>query len=912
MAKAYYLEGYFYYLKGESDKAIKKAKESFSLVSQLNDSKLEGESLQLLIGTYFTVNKYTEAEKFALLLAEKSRNNKETAYFEIIADVFLGLINDELNYYNLSILYYQKADSINNALQPENFQNYKGAIYGNTFIVFLKLKDYEKAEKYLNKAKKLHTDKNSEQYNIVKQNYGYLEVERENYQVALDILIKTKQYFKTKNELYHQGESSFLLGRAYFGLADYTLAKNNFNESLEIFQTIGDSLSIGLSHKYLGDTYLNNPTNFQNAKTNLTKALYIFNNLDSYDNQINALQSLSKLMQLKNNYKEAFKYQKRKDSINNVFQKLIRQRNIYEIETQFQTKQKEKEIVILKTQGELLEQQKKSQLYLLLTGVFVLLVSGVFMFFQYKSKIKTNKNLRELDEVKSNFFTNISHEFRTPLTLIKGPINLQLKKKELQPGDRENFEMINRNTDRLLYLVDQILNISKIESGNLSLNISKNYLLPFVGTLIDGFSFLAKEKNVTITNISSDTNIETWFDISFVENIVLNLMSNALKYTPKDGFILTHSLIKNNQLYFEIKNTGVPLSKEELDSIFNRFYQTNTNNRGIGLGLALVKELVQAHKGTMTISNEKDKWTVFKVRFPINKEAYILNEINSNSDTNTVISKINPPTENDFIHLDDDDLIYEETNPTLLIVDDNTDILQFVSSLFTNSFTILTAKDGEEGELKAFKYIPDLIISDVMMPIKDGFELCNSLKTDQRTSHIPIILLTAKAGDENEFVGIENGADDYITKPFNDELLKLKVKKLLETRKKLQEHFSQELILIPKNIEINTTEETFLRNIQSILNNNLIEPDFSIEKFSKAVGLSRMQLHRKLKALTGYSASEFIRTQRLKLAAQLLIQSNINISQVGYSVGFNDHAYFSKCFKKEFNCSPTEYAKKHK
>jgi len=251
----------------------------------------------------------------------------------------------------------------------------------------------------------------------------------------------------------------------------------------------------------------------------------------------------------------------------------------------------------------------------------------------------------------------------------------------------------------------------------------------------------------------------------------------------------------------------------------------------------------------------------------------------------------------------------KENNPILLIVDDNADIRTYVSSLFESTYTILKAKNGQEGIDLAIERIPDIIISDIMMPVKTGIDLCNMLKVDERTSHIPIILLTAKAGEEHEIKGIKTGADDYVTKPFNEELLKTRVEKLIENRKKLQLRYSQEVILRPKDITITSVDEQFLERLQKVLDNKLLESSFSIENFSKAVGMSRMQLHRKLKALTGLSASEFIRSQRLKLAAQLLKKSEINVSQVGYSVGFNDHAYFSKCFKEMYHCTPSEYVK---
>ncbi|MFK5983189.1 MAG: response regulator [Flavobacteriaceae bacterium] len=912
-AKSYYLEGYYYYLKGDYQLAIQKTNNSISFASKINNIFLEGKSIQILIGAYFSVNDYKNARIQSQLLIEKSSKHEEIADLGIVAYIFLGLINDEQNYFNLSILYYQKADSLNNRIKSERFQDYKGSIYGNTFIVFLKLKDYPKAEEYLIKVKDLFiNDIKSERYNIAKQNFGYLEVERGNYKIALDTLIQTKHFFKTNKEVYHQGESAYLLGRAYFGLKQISLAKENFKEALEIFYPMGDSLSIGLNHKYLGDCYLYDSDSLQDANDNLSKALDLFTNLNSYDNQISTLHSLSNLMQIKNNYKKALVYEKSKDSINILYQNILKQRTIYEIETQFQTKQKEKEIIVLKTKEEVLIQQKKTQLYLFVSGLIIMFISGVFFFYQYKTKKKINKKLRELDKTKSNFFTNISHEFRTPLTLISGPIQKKLKEPNLPKEDRTSFEMIYRNSNRLLSLVDQLLDISKLEAGELQLSISKNQLLNFIGILTESFNFSAKQKNINYLPYINKANTDTWYDSDVIEKIIVNLLSNAIKYTPENGSIVCNAFVKSNQFHFEIKNTGKGLTYDDLSKIFDKFHQLNTHHEGVGIGLSLVKELVNLHKGTIDVKSTLNEWTLFKVTLPIDRISFNKLEITKKKVEKKPPSLIINEAVPSILF---DDTINKDTKnnlPILLIVDDNKDIRDYIDAIFNKNYTIIKAKNGQEGIEIALKQMPDIIISDIMMPVKNGIELCNHLKKDERTSHIPIILLTAKSGEENQITGIKTGADDYITKPFSEDLLIVKIENIIKRRKKLQERYSQEIILMPKEITVNSVDEKFLTKIQKILDNNLVESSFTIEEFSKEIGMSRMQLHRKLKALTGLTTSEFIRSQRLKLAITLLKNSDSSVSEIGYSVGFNNHAYFSKCFKETYKCSPTEYLQRKK
>jgi len=911
LAKAYYLEGYYHYAIGEYVLAIPKIDSVINIATK-NNLKIKNKSIQLIIANYFSINQYDKAKVYAKLLTKKERSNKDVQNTEIAGYIFLGLINDEQNYYNLSVLNYNKADSLNNILKGPFYEQNKASIYTNLFVVFLKLKDFNKASLYLNKSNVLYAkDKTSEKYFLIKQNFAYLEIEKENYKEALDTLLKTKLFFKQNNHLYHRGEASYLLGRAYLGLKNYPKAIINLEESIEAFSNTGESINIGLCYKYLGDCYQYKKSNSKLSKIHFNNALQIFEKHSSLDNQISTLNSLSSLMEQNYNFKEALYYKKKKDSVSIIFQKQINQANTYQLETQYQTKKKDKEIELLITKNELTTQQKRNQKTILLSTISVITIAGLFFFFQYKNKQKTNNKLRELDEVKSNFFTNISHEFRTPLTLISGPIQKKLKEPNLSKEERSSLEMIHRNSSRLLSLVDQLLDISKLETGELHLSISKNKLLSFIGVLTENFNFSANQKNINYLCYINKSEATTWYDSDIIEKIVINLLSNAFKYTPENGSIVCNSLIKNNKFYFEIKNTGEGLASNELNKVFDKFYQINNHQQGAGIGLSLVKELVNLHKGTINAKSTLKEWTIFEVILPIGKNSYNETEISA-----SMIDKKAPPiiiNEKGFNNEEGIDVNTPNDNqPILLIVDDNKDIRDYIETIFKKSYSIIKAKDGQEGIEIALKQIPDIIISDIMMPIKNGIELCKQLKEDERTSHIPILLLTAKTGDENELEGIKTGVDDYITKPFNEELLTIKIENIIKSRKKLQERYSQEIILKPKEITINSVDEKFLHKIQKVLDNKLIESSFNIEEFSKSIGMSRMQLHRKLKALTGLSASEFIRSQRLKLAISLLENSDCNVSEIGYSVGFNNHAYFSKCFKETYKCSPTEYLESKK
>lgn len=611
------------------------------------------------------------------------------------------------------------------------------------------------------------------------------------------------------------------------------------------------------------------------------------------------------------NYEKAYKYQSIGNVINDSLNRAQSAEAIREIDEKYQSEQRNKEIKLLKAENEIAEEQTRNQRNILLSGIALTSLGGIFLFLLYRNRQKTNKKLREIDALKTNFFTNISHEFRTPLTVISVPIQDSLKEKDLSPEKRKHFEIAQKNTVRLSSLVDQLLELSKIDSGNRKLLLQKDAPTQMIAAWSESFLYLAQQKNLNFKMKILDKKTEAYFDCDALENIIVNLLGNAVKYTPNEGEIQLQVSIQKDYLKINVKNTGEGLTNAQIKTIFNRFYQTDGQNEGAGVGLSLVKELIELHGGKISAISEPGKWTLFEVSLCIDKAKLKNAEFKKTKNPQPKISVPNL----DVIQRGEEEkeLIGKGKElPILLIVEDNEDVRILLADTFKKEYEIVQAVNGEEGVLKALEVIPDIIISDLMMPIKDGIELTNTLKNDERTSHIPIILLTAKAGDENELIGIETGADDYITKPFNQKILKSKTASLVALRKKLQSRYSQEVVLKPKDIAITSVDEKFLERLQIILDEKLVESSFSTEQFSQDLHMSRMQLHRKLKALTGLSASEFIRSQRLKLAAQVLQSADINISEVGYSVGFNDHAYFSKCFKEAYNCTPSDFAEAKK
>ena len=681
-------------------------------------------------------------------------------------------------------------------------------------------------------------------------------------------------------------------------------------KNLNTLKEIGDSLKIAEAYYYWGASYKKkSPASLGIKYLDTAKIIYESVGYPNITEKKDLYRDYAYLYSDIKDYEKAFEHMQKALVFSYDAYKAQNVKSAMEMEAKYETEKKEKEIALLEAQKNAIEAQKANQRNLFIAGLGFFLVIGVFLFLALRNRQRTNKKLKELDSAKSRFFENISHEFRTPLSLIHGPIQDQLNKETLDPQEKRNMTIAKNNASRVLTLVDQILDLSKLEANQYKLRVKNYKLSDFLKATISSFIYQSEVKQQQFISEINVNNRDYWFDRDVLEKVINNLISNAIKYTPEHHKIQVVAEIKESLLQIEITNTGVELSEEELKNIFSRFHRAHENTTGTGIGLALTKELVELHKGNI-YAKSYDNWIRFVCNIPIEEKFFSSEEMERNR---SIVSESNVSTDRmpDVVVKEkgDNTLLDDSDAPILLIVDDNAELREYLSSLFKNDFIIKTAQNGKEGYEKAKQYVPDVIITDLMMPKEDGLQLTKNSKTHQTTSHIPIMMLTAKAGDESKLEGIEVGADAYVTKPFNTEILKATVNNLLESRKKLQERFSQEVILTPKEISVSSYDEQFLSNLQDVMDANLVESDFNAENFALALGMSRMQLHRKLKALTGLSTTEFIRSQRLKLAAQLLKKSEINVSQVGYTVGFNNHSYFTKCFKEQFGVSPSDYAK---
>jgi signal transduction histidine kinase/ligand-binding sensor domain-containing protein/DNA-binding response OmpR family regulator len=559
---------------------------------------------------------------------------------------------------------------------------------------------------------------------------------------------------------------------------------------------------------------------------------------------------------------------------------------------------------------------------------FIVFLSVLFVLRKYemnrlrlKNRLKQEyfetQKLKELDEMKSGFFANISHEFRTPLTLIIGP-GEQLENEETNPAKKEMLAIIRKNAARLLRLINQILDLSRLEKGKLKLNCAEGNIVDFLQGIIMSFSLAAERRKIQVKYIPGSNYIPLYFDKDVIEKIFYNLLSNAFKFTPASGIIevaIDGSVTENNIKYcrVSVKDSGIGISEDDLKKVFTKFYQVSQSSgytdQGSGIGLALVKELVEFHYGKIKVESKLNEGTTFDVLLPLGKDHLKAEDLDRGIPAVTnypvVVPDVESSTEKQIIpdntspEKDDDSLI-------VLIVEDNNDIRKYISDYLKDNYKIVEAADGRKGFDKAAESVPDLIISDIMMPEMNGYDLCKRLKTDERTSHIPVILLTAKAGEEDKMEGLETGADDYLTKPFNSRELSIRVKNLIELRQKLRKKFSGSLVIKPKEVAANSIDKLFIEKALKVVEHNIKNENFTVLDFGKEMNLSHSQLHRKLKALLNQSANQFIRSVKMQRALQLLKSKAGTIAEIGYQVGYNDPGYFTKTFSNHFGYLPSE------
>jgi len=526
---------------------------------------------------------------------------------------------------------------------------------------------------------------------------------------------------------------------------------------------------------------------------------------------------------------------------------------------------------------------------------------------------------KENTTAKLQFFTNISHEFRTPLTLILGPLQQILSNYNGTNEMYKKLMVIESSSNHLLSLINRLMDFRKFENKQFILESAQGNFVKFLNEIFLSFTEYAKVGNYTYTFSSSDEEILVYYDRYKLERVFYNLISNAFRYTPKGGFISINVKKEKQEIVIEIGDSGAGIAEEYIDKIFDLFFEIPTHknvdnnyNKGTGIGLSIVKNIVELHKGTITVENKSSGGAIFAVRLPLGKEHLseieILKDFKVSDDLSLYTSQLSDSGIRENEEEFSSDLDTNNEKLTILIVEDHKVLRNFMKNLLQQEYNVLVAENGAKGLKKALKYVPDLVVSDVIMPEMVGTELCAKIKENIKTSHIPVILLTSRTSFVYKIEGLESGADDYISKPFNLVEFKLRIKNVLKSTQRLKEKFSKPDIFSASEITTSSLDEQLFKKALKVVEENISNEQFDVQFFSTELGVSRTMLFTKVKAWTNFTPNEFIHEIRMKRAAQLLEQTSMNVSQISYKVGFNNPKYFSKCFQKKYGETPSQYS----
>lgn len=548
-----------------------------------------------------------------------------------------------------------------------------------------------------------------------------------------------------------------------------------------------------------------------------------------------------------------------------------------------------------------LVQYNHQKMYIVLFSIILFLLIGIMVYI-YRTILMKRRIEEDANKAKLQFFTNISHELRTPLTLIADPVNYIIHDDNLNSQQRSMLQIVQRNVLVLTQLVSEILDFRKVQNGKMELRLSDFNLSESMKQWIMLFSASAQKKHIAISMNAPDA-VMLRADQDKIERICYNLLSNALKYTSEGGEITLTAKEENGRVMISVADNGCGISSDELPYIFDRFYQAKNAGRGTGIGLAIVKAFTELHHGEVSATSIEGKGSTFTIHIPVRQKGEVTNQ-----PTEKIEQLVEPSSAqevpNQARHIDELIQPYQTDKPEVLIIDDNIDIRTYLRSVLSEKYNVSEAADGKAGLELARKIVPDIVLSDIMMPVMDGLAFCQQLKTDKAISHIPVILLTARSLDEQRAEGYEHGADAYLSKPFSLRLLFSRIDNLIQSRKKLSKLFSNSDENDTFEKLSNETDKTFAAQLRKIIQDNLSDNEFNVERIGDEIGLSRVQLYRKVKALTGYSPVEMLRKARLTRARHLLRTTEKTVSEVAYAVGFSTPSYFSKCYKDEFGESP--------
>ena len=842
-----------------------------------------------------------------------------------------GLILTQKNEFEQALVNYLAAEQI--FLKTDKKKSLS-RVYNSLGNLYVEQKDYPRALEYFRKSLKINTDigfRMGCSVNLVNIGNAYSAMKQ--YDTAI---LYAEQALPIKIELNDRlgiGKCINNIGLAFANKGEPEKAIPWHEKALSHCLADSNTVDIAMCNINLGFDHLQ-AGHYDQAIVYGQKGLDLSTTIGNLKFMTEAARILAAAFEKRGNYSQAFRYLKLNKKYGDSLEKQLNYKSVSEIMARFNQARNESEIKELKireTQQALTAQRFRSRAYLF--GALLVLVSLAVVFFFYRARTnrKVSLRLQEINEMKSRFFANLSHEFRTPLTLMIGPADKLLER--ARPEDRTWLELIRRNAGRLLYLDEQLMEFTKIDSGQQQVRLMKGDIVLAARIIGNSFEVLASKSGIAYSQSYPETSLEALFDPDILEKSLNNLLSNALKYTPA-GRSVTFTVRTEEMpagqapgtpgepqsfIRFDVADTGNGIPAGRREQIFERFFQLSrpagNSYSGSGIGLALTRELIGLHRGTVTLESAEGAGSTFTLRLPLGAGAYTREEIASAGTWTENLAlelqaveeapvqpqPVQPAGEAPLPPAGGD-------RPHVLVVDDHRDMLLYIREILQDHFRVTEASDGDEALSLALKHTPDIIVTDVMMERMDGLELCAKLKENPRTHHIPVVMLTALANVEDRLAGLETGADDYLGKPFSPAELVARLRNMITRRELLKRLFTGELRLEPGLPDVTPADTKFLQKLVSVVEEHIDSPTLDVNLLSDQAGLSRSQLHRRLTSLTGQPATSFIRMIRMKRAAQLMEQRAGNISEVMYSVGFDNLSYFSKSFREFHGVSPSEYA----
>lgn len=910
------------YYKFYPDSAIRVAQENFRMASEVNFTRGISHSLIHLGRSYLQKGEYFQALDYLL------RSLNYTDYYDapkIIAVTYWEIGKVYAQLHNIlhtdgiaqNILTYNKKAISLLDNQPIDAEGDIPVIKADAQL------EIGRAYMQMDPSNKIYLDSASyyfrqalagfEQVNMlllvatIHQDFALLFERKKEYDSALMMAYQLRTLLKSQQDQLWMPSAYNLIARLHMSMGTYDSAHVYADMAINQQLASNNKQFLANSYEVKAGAFLNEGK-FPQAIKFFKKELDLSQQQGNYLGQEVAYNSMVTCYKNLADYRNAFlcldKVTQMRDSIS-LKQDAVKMENLQAL---FDSSQKQKQMEVLSKQFEINEiLLKRNRLIAFAIGIFLVISIAVILLIirQYrliqKSKQEQARLFSEMDQMKSRFFANISHEFRTPLTLMLTPLERRIEQAQTQ-HDKEEWLMIQKNGNRLLSLVNQLLDLSKIEAGKMALQLELIELAEWMKPLVGQFASIAESRNINF-QASLQPDFYWAIDREKMEQVILNLLSNAFKFTPNGGTIDVSLVRQQSLAHITILDSGIGIPAEQVPHVFDRFYQVDDSHlreyEGTGIGLALARELVGLHGGTITVSSEHGKGSSFNVTLPDHADVKRVSK-QEPSPTQPVadVNSLEPELEE----------LESDARACVLIVEDNSDLRKYIATELGKTYRILSATHGLEGLEKA-QQIPDLIISDLMMPKMDGLELCRQIKTEEKTSHIPVILLTAKVDQQVKTEGLQTGADDYIAKPFHLTELLVRVQNLIESRKRLRRLFSAQISLRPSDIQGQSMDDRFIKKVLEAIESNISNSGFGVEPLANAVAMSSVQVYRKLKAITGKTPNEVIREVRLERAATMLQQRLGTVAEIAYQVGFNNLSYFSKCFKIKFGSSPSDFNK---